>query len=167
MHQVETKLNRKDDYKAIEEQLSQLAATHLPYVVDNLDKLRPGKLQEELKGSIPDELLKAPILTSKKVDLSQPAEHVYHMMRAIMTPKFKLPANESEIIIKVADEYKEGEGEVGSLQVFGKKLFLRCGDKFVRVIGWYLPSRKELNAGIFIAEFIKSGKYPKEKVCLE
>jgi hypothetical protein len=89
------------------------------------------------------------------------------MMRAVMTPRFRLPAKDCEIIIKVADEYKEGEADVGTLQAFGKKLFVRCDDKFLRVIGWYEPSKKELNPGIFIAEFLKSGKYPLEKVKLE
>lgn len=83
-----------------------------------------------------------------------------------MTPKFRLPAKDCDIIIKVADEYKEGQGEVGILQAFGKKLYVRCQDKFLRVVGWYEPSKKELNAGIFIAEFLKSGKYPIEKVRL-
>jgi uncharacterized protein YehS (DUF1456 family) len=54
-----------------------------------------------------------------------------------MTPKFRLLAKDCEIIIKVTDEFKEGEGEMGSMQAFGKKLFVRCGDKFVRVVGWY------------------------------
>ena len=42
----------------------------------------------------------------------------------------------------------------------GKKLFVRCGDKFIRVTGWYEPSKKENNPGLFIAEYIRSGKYP-------
>jgi hypothetical protein len=42
------------------------------------------------------------------VELSQPAEKVYNMMRAVMTPKFRLPAKDCDIIIKVADEYEEG-----------------------------------------------------------
>jgi methionyl-tRNA formyltransferase len=167
LHQVETKLNRKDDYCAIEEQLAQLGANNLSFVLDNLEELRPGRLQEELRSNVPDELLKAPLPKSKKVELSQSAEQVYNMMRAVMTPKFRLKAKDCEIIIKVADEFKEGEGEVGSLQAFGKKLFVRCGDKFLRVTGWYEPSRREMNAGIFIAEFLKSGKYPLDKFSLE
>lgn len=88
--------------------MAQLAADHFPYVLENLDKLRPGKSQEELVGNIPQELLKAPLPKSKRVELSQPAEKVYNMMRAVMTPKFRLPAKDCDIIIKVADEYKEG-----------------------------------------------------------
>ncbi len=54
--------------------------------------------------------MKAPLPKSKRVELSQPAEKVYHLMRAVMTPKFRFPAKDCEIIIKVSDEFKEGEG---------------------------------------------------------
>jgi methionyl-tRNA formyltransferase len=99
--------------------------------------LRPGRLQNDLIEGIPAELLKAPLLKSKKVDLSSSAEKVYHLMRAFMTPKFHFHAKGNDIIIKVSDEYLDGEGEVGTFQVSGKKLFLRCGDRFIRVSGWY------------------------------
>lgn len=67
-------------------------------------------LQDDLKADIPPLLLKAPLPKSKKVDLTLPAEKFLHLARAIMTPKFHFHAKNNEIIIKVADEFQDGEG---------------------------------------------------------
>lgn len=59
-----------------------------------------------------------------------------------MTPKYKFIAKNIDIILKLVDEYSEGEGKVGAFKVAGKKLFVRCGDKFIRVASWYEPSKQ-------------------------
>ena len=46
----------------------------------------------------------------------------------------------------------------------GKKLFLRCSDRYIRVRKWYYPQQQEQAPGIFIAEFIRSGKYRVEDI---
>lgn len=54
-----------------------------------------------------------------------------------MTGKLKFKANSKDIILKLSSEYSEGEAAVGSFKVVGKKLFVRCADRFIRVVSWY------------------------------
>ena len=68
---------------------------------------------------------------SSHLDINKPAESVYHWSRALETPKVSLLANNREIILRFGEEYKEGEGEVGALVAVGKRLYLRCSDKYV------------------------------------
>ena len=96
-----------------------------------------------------------------------PAEKVFHLSRALMTAKMKFMANNKDIILKLNNEYNEGEAAVGSFKVVGKRLFVRCADRFIRVVSWYEPSKRETPAGMFIAQFIKSAKYPAEDIRVE
>lgn len=100
------------------------------------------------------------MVKTKQLSLNMPAEKVFHLSRALMTGKLKFRANSKDIILKLSSEYSEGEAAVGSFKVVGKKLFVRCADRFIRVVSWYEPSKRETPPGMFIAQFIKSGKYP-------
>jgi methionyl-tRNA formyltransferase len=52
LHQVEVPISLTDQYDSIESHLAQEAANHLPFVLNNLDTLRPGKPQKELESQI-------------------------------------------------------------------------------------------------------------------
>ena len=45
------------------------------------------------------------------------------------------------MILKFNPVYLDGEGEVGTFKVVGKKLYLRCLDKYIQVQTWYEPPR--------------------------
>ena len=46
LHQVQCEISKNEYYNVIETQLAEEAAKHLPYVLDNIDDLRPGKSQK-------------------------------------------------------------------------------------------------------------------------
>ncbi len=51
--------------------------------------------------------------------------------------------------------------EVGTLKVKGKKMYVKCQDKLIRVESWRDPSKKELPCGVFIATNLR-GKEEKD-----
>jgi methionyl-tRNA formyltransferase len=53
--------------------------------------------------------------------------------------------------------------EVGTLKVKGKKMYVKCQDKLIRVESWRDPSKKELPCGVFIATNLrgKEENWPK------
>ena len=94
------------------------------------------------------------------------ADQVYHWSRALVTPKVYFNLLQNDLILILANEYLDGEGKVGSLITSGKKLFVRCQDRYVRIVGWQEPTRIQVHPGVFIARYLKSGKYAAEDVYL-
>lgn len=59
-----------------------------------------------------------------------------------MSSKLKFMATNKDIILKFSREYSEGDGEIGTFKVIGKRLYVRCADCYLRVTGFYDPSKK-------------------------
>ena len=94
IHQVRAPISTTDLYDEVEKQLAQIAADNLPYVLENLETLRPGIPQSTIEHTVDPRLIKAPLIAKdKKLRLNRPASEVYHWSRAIMSSKVTFKAS--------------------------------------------------------------------------
>ncbi len=67
------------------------------------------------------------------MNLNQPAEKVYNLHRALGNPRIKFDGK--DLIIGLESKYLDDEQklDVGTLKVKGKKLYVKCEDKLIKI----------------------------------
>ena len=81
--------------------MAEEGAKHLPFVLERINELRPGRSQDELSKGVEEIFLSANLVKESKLDMNRPAQVVYNWSRALDAPRVILTANKKEIIVKL------------------------------------------------------------------